>query len=82
MRKAEPKIELRERGVYRLPDEREFVARRSSDGAAYLLYSVKTWTGYAVADYRAEADGRVLSRGRLTRWRVAHLVDTGRTARS
>jgi hypothetical protein len=74
-------MELRERGIYRLPDAREFVVRRTSDGAAFLLYSVQTWTGYTTAAYRAEPGGRVLSRGTVTRWRVADLVDTGRTAR-
>lgn len=83
MRRAEPKRELRERGIYRLPDAREFVVRRSSDRAAYLLYSVQGWTAYATADYRADASsGRLLSRGTATRWRITDLVDTGRTARS
>jgi hypothetical protein len=81
VRRAEPKRELRERGIYRLPDARQFVVRRSSDRAAYLLYSVEQWTAYAVADYRADALGRLLSRGTVTRWRVSDLEDTGRTAR-
>jgi hypothetical protein len=81
MRRAESKRELRERGVYRLPDAREFVVRRSSDRVAYLLYSVAPWTAYTVADYRADAGGRLLSRGTVTRWRVSDLQDTGRTAR-
>jgi hypothetical protein len=82
VRKPETKIELRERGIYRLPDAREFVVRRSSDGAGYLLYGVETWRRYTAADYRAEQSGRMLSRGVVTRWRVCDLIDTGRTARS
>ena len=81
VRKAGHELKLRERGIYRLPDAREFIACRSGDGAGYLLYNVETRTPYA-ADYRAQADGRVLSRGTATRWRVADLVDTGRTAAS
>src|SRR3982751_1722617 len=78
VRKAEPTLELRERGIYRLPDAREFIVRRSGDGAAYLLFDVRTWRAYAAtADYRALRDGRVFSRGTVTRWRVADLVDTG-----
>ncbi|HEX8775889.1 MAG TPA: hypothetical protein VF735_20115 [Pyrinomonadaceae bacterium] len=81
MRKAQTKTELRERGIYRLPDAREFVVRRSGDGAGYLLYSVEHWRRYTAADYRAEVNGRVFSRGVVTRWRICDLVDTGRTAR-
>jgi hypothetical protein len=84
VRRAGPKLELRERGIYRLPDAREFIVRTSGDGAAYLLFDVRTSRAYptAAADYRAVLDGRVFSRGTVTRWRVADLVDTGRTARS
>jgi hypothetical protein len=81
-RKAETKIELRERGIYRLPDAREFVVRRSGDGAGYLLYGVETWRRYTAPDYRAELSGRMLSRGVVTRWRICDLIDTGRTARN
>jgi hypothetical protein len=80
--KAQPKIELRERGIYKLPDAREFVVRRSGDGYGYLLFNTETWRRYTSADYRAEESGRVLSRGVVTRWRVCDLVDTGRTARA
>jgi hypothetical protein len=80
--KAESKIELRERGIYRLPDAREFVVRRAGDRAGYLLYSIENWRRYTVAEYRVEASGRVLSRGVVTRWRGCDLFDTGRTARN
>jgi hypothetical protein len=72
--------ELRERGIYRLPDEREFVVCKSGDGSGYLLYSSKTWSLYGVAEYRLQANGRILNRGFITRWRAEDLRDTGRTA--
>ena len=69
----------RELGVYRLPDGREFVASTlHADGCA--LYAVPAWWSYGGAEYWADRDGRILSRGVPTPWRVADLEDTGRTA--
>jgi hypothetical protein len=73
-------IELRERGIYRLPDQREFVVCRSGDESGYLLYTPDAWQRYGMADYRAQVNGRILSRGFVTRWRLEDLRDTGRTA--
>jgi hypothetical protein len=72
------KINLRERGIYKLPDGRGFVISRSGDG--YSLYSPRAWAGYGLADYRIHMDGRILSKGVPTRWRIDNLTDTGRTA--
>ncbi|MGA9997708.1 MAG: hypothetical protein WBP93_19995 [Pyrinomonadaceae bacterium] len=72
-------IELRERGIYKLPDEREFVICRSGDGAGYLLYNLEAWRRHALPDYRTQVSGRTLSRGVVTRWRMEDLQDTGRT---
>lgn len=73
-------IELRERGIYRLPDQREFVVSRSGDESGYLLYNPGAWLRYGMADYRAQENGRILSKGLITRWRLEDLIDTGRTA--
>lgn len=73
-------IELRERGIYMLPDGREFVICKSGDGVGYLLYNLEAWQRYALADYRAQTNGRILSKGFITRWRLEDLNDTGRTA--
>jgi hypothetical protein len=72
-------IELRERGIYQFPDQREFVVCKSGDGAGYLLYSLNVWGRYGMADYRAQVNGRILNRGFVTRWRLEDLKDTGRT---
>lgn len=68
---------LRERGIYRLPDGREFVVCASGDGEGHLLYSPGAWRRYGPAEYRAQVNGRILSRGLVTRWRLEDLKDTG-----
>lgn len=73
-------IELREQGIYCLPDNREFVVCMASDNAGYLLYNPEAWRRHALPDYRTQINGRILSRGIVTRWRVEDLRDTGRTA--
>ena len=80
MRGAIQGTKLRERGIYKLPDRREFVVCTSGDGAGYLLYNLEAWRRYGLPDYRAQVDGRILSRGIVTRWRIEDLKDTGRTA--
>lgn len=73
-----PKTGLRERGIYKLPDGRELIVCAS--GAGFSLYNPQAWKMCGLADYRAHADGRILSKGTPTRWRVEDLTDTGRTA--
>ena len=52
MRKMMQGIELREHGIYKLPDGREFVICTSGDGAGYLLYNLEAWRRHALPDYR------------------------------
>ncbi|HUQ33143.1 MAG TPA: hypothetical protein VM095_13565 [Pyrinomonadaceae bacterium] len=73
-------IELRERGIYRLPDQREFVICEAGDGSGYLLYSLSAWQRYGMPEYRAQVNGRILSKGFITRWRLEDLQDTSYTA--
>jgi hypothetical protein len=73
-------IELRECGIYILPDQREFVVCTSGDGSGYLLYNLEAWRRHRLPDYRTQVNGRILSRGVVTRWRVEDLKDTGRSA--
>ena len=74
-----PEIKLRERGTYALPDKREFVICALGNGSGYLLYNPQAWQRYGLADYRTDADGRILSKDQTTRWLVKDLRDTGRT---
>jgi hypothetical protein len=75
------RIKLRECGIYALPDKREFVVRGCGrDG--YTLYSNQAWKASGSSEYRLTAEGRLLSKGLPTRWRIGDLTDTGRTAES
>lgn len=72
--------ELRELGIYRLPDGREFVACSSSDQDGFLLFTPEAWDSGGYSEYRISTDGKLLSRGVPTRWTIDNLSDTGRTA--
>jgi hypothetical protein len=75
------RIVLRERGIYALPDRREFVVRGCGrDG--YTFFSQQAWNGSGSSEYRLNTEGRLLSKGTPTRWRFNDLTDTGRTAES
>lgn len=74
-----PTVELRERGVYQLPDKREFIVCVTGDGAGYLLYSREAWQRPGLPAYRLQVSGRILSRGFVTHWRIEDLKDTGQT---
>jgi hypothetical protein len=71
--------DLRERGVYTLPDGEEFVASVAR-GGGFALFNPQIWKRYGVPDYEVDPLGRVTQMGQSTRWRVDDLVDTGRTA--
>ena len=71
--------DLRERGVYTLPDGEEFVASVAR-GGGFALFNPQIWKRYGVPDYEVDPVGRVTQMGQSTRWRVDDLVDTGRTA--
>ena len=71
--------ELRERGVYRLPDGEELVASVAR-GGGYALYDRQGWTRYGLPDYLIDAKGRVTRMGQSTILTAEDLIDTGRTA--
>lgn len=72
-----PLIKLKERGIYTLPDGRELIIGRISEQGC-SLYLPQTWKSYGIAEYRIHQDGRLLSKGIPTRWRIEDLKDTGR----
>lgn len=75
------RIILRERGIYALPDKREFVVHGCGrDG--YTFFSDEAWKKARSSEYRLNIEGRLLSKGLPTRWRIGDLTDTGRTADS
>ena len=72
-------IELRERGIYMLPDGDEYVASVAR-GGGFALYDLQVWKRYGLPDYEIDARGRMTCVGQSTHWRVEDLTDTGRTA--
>lgn len=73
------KIKLREGGLYALPDGREFILS-ARGGSGYSLFTAQAGERFISAQYRLDIEGRILSKGLPTRWRVTDLRDTGRTA--
>ena len=72
--------QLREHGVYALPDESEVIAAIDIRGA-YLLYAPSDWSLYphVPALYEVYSSGHIYYWGRLTHWRVEDLRDPGRS---
>jgi hypothetical protein len=72
---------LRERGIYALPDGREFVAHSVFRGG-YVFYRPEDWDFFGPHAYESGADGRVRWNDKPNHWRTEDLIDTRRTARS
>lgn len=53
-----------------------------ADEMATPFYSHQAWKGSGSSEYRLNTEGRLLSKGSPTRWRIDDLTDTGRTAES
>jgi len=71
--------QLRERGIYKTPDGREFVACAGLLGH-YLLYGLsKGIVGFPA--YVIDVAGRIVSATQPTVWQSEELSDTGRTLR-
>lgn len=67
---------VRERGIYCLPNGREFVVvTKPEDGRVQLHEWVRL-----DREYEVDGVGRLLTQGKLTAWDVENLKDTGRTA--
>ena len=65
--------EIRECGVYLLPDGREVIA--SGTGGFFKLYDPLAWKYLGPPLYEVRDEGRLTCFGRPTPWRVADLVD-------
>jgi hypothetical protein len=72
---------LRERGIYTLPDGREFVVHAVFRGG-YVLYTPWAWEFFGLHAYESDDAGQIRSNGRPTYWHIENLSDTSRTARS
>lgn len=73
--------QLRERGIYTLPEGGEFVAHAVFRGG-YVLYTPGAWEFLGSHTYESDATGDIHLNGQSTRWQIKDLTDTKRTARS
>lgn len=67
--------EMRERGVYALPDGRRLIARRGGRYGFFKLYDPLAWKYAGPPMYETDARGEMTSFGRPTPWRVADLKE-------
>ena len=72
---------LRERGIYAMPDGREFVVHAVFRGG-YVFYTPEDWDRFGPHAHESTADGHLRWNGQPDQWRTEDLIDTGRTARS
>jgi hypothetical protein len=74
--------EIRECGVYVLPDGREVIAfcGDGSQRGFFRLYDPLAWKYAGPPMYEANEQGAITSLGRPTPWRVEDLKDVGQTA--
>ena len=70
---------MRERGIYRAPDNIEYVASKGPD-SIYFLFELNRWVTHGAVGLRVNEDGSVSRHGHLTDMRVEDFDDTGRTA--
>jgi hypothetical protein len=72
--------EMKECGVYALPDGREFVAHRGDGGQGFFrLYDPLAWKYEGPPMYETNERGVLTSVGRPTPWRVEDLKEVGQT---
>ena len=71
-------MNLREQGIYCLPNGRELVVRGKIGRNEFRLSG---WGNFEVSEYVVNGAGRILAQGKLTAWDINDLTDTGRTAR-
>lgn len=73
--------QLRERGIYSLPQGGEFVVHEVFRGG-YVLYTAAAWEFFGPYAYESDGAGKLRCDGRSTPWQIDDLADTNRTARS
>jgi hypothetical protein len=71
--------ELRERGLYRLPDGAELIASPAARGGGYALFDQQVWKSNGLPDYDIDVQGRLKKMGESTKWISDDLIDTGQT---
>ncbi len=69
-------MKLNDHGIYKLPDGREFLVRAGRHGG-YFLHDLRLGVS-SPPIYLIDGSGQFLSWGKLTRWSLGDLSDTGR----
>lgn len=73
---------LREGGVYRLPNGKRLIATADHRGG-FFLYAPSVWRefhGWGPAEYDVMPEGPIVTcTGQRTPWRIGDLTDTGET---
>src|ERR1051325_4993726 len=72
---------LRERGIYALPDGREFVVHAVFRGG-YVFYTPQEWEVFGPHAFESDAEGHLRWSGQTNHWSIEDLIDTNRTALS
>lgn len=72
--------DIKERGVYLLPDGREVVA--SVSGGFFKLYDLLAWQYFGPPLYEIRDETHLTCFGRPTPWRVVDLIDKRQMAPS
>ena len=74
--------QLKERGIYTLPSEREELVAHAVFRGGYVLYTPTDWEFFGPYTYESDGSGKIRSEGQSTRWHIDDLAYTNRTARS
>ena len=69
-------MDLKDHGIYKLPDGREFLVRAGRHGT-FVLHDLRLGVSLAPV-YLIDGSGQFLSWGKPTRWSLSDLSDTGR----
>jgi hypothetical protein len=72
-------MNLRDCGVYCLPNSRELVMLRTHENGP-VVYTLGGWERFEMTHYEVNDAGQLVCQGKLTAWDIAVLTDTGRTA--
>ena len=78
---TEPMQQLKENGIYALPERGELVAHAVFRGG-YVLYTPKDWEFFGPYTYESDGAGNIRREGQSTPWHIDDLAYTNRTARS
>jgi hypothetical protein len=74
------KKQLRQNGIYQLPDGHEVIAR-FAHSECVRLYLPDSWNSLGPSAYEVRKDGRMVQNNTPTNLHIRHLRDTGEVAR-